>query len=227
MTEGSEVIVIAEGQTEEIFVRKILSPYLIRRRGISTRPVLVGGPGQGGGDVRFARVREDILRYLRAGDAFVTLLVDYYGIGTDWPGYDESKAAMTHRERARILLLRTGEWVAEHGVGRADPQRFIPYVSMFELEALWFTAPGVVASRLGVDVGRVDAILAECGEPERINDSLTGAPSKRLQGLAGRFRKSKVGIEIAQEIGVDAMRAACPLFGEWVTTLERLGAPGL
>ena len=226
MTEATEVVAIAEGQTEEIFVRRILSPYLIRRCGISMRPVLVGGPGQGGGDVRFARVREDIIRTLGASDAFVTLLVDYYGIGTDWPGYDESKAAETHRERSRILLLRTGEWVATHGGNGGAPPRFIPYVSMFELEALWFTAPGVVASRLGIEVGRVEAILEECGEPERINDSPIGAPSKRLRRLAGNFRKSRIGIEIAEEIGVDAMRTACPLFGEWVTTLERLGAAG-
>lgn len=224
MNEAPEIVAIVEGYTEQVFVDSILAPHLMRRNGLLLRPVIVGPPGQRGGDVRFARVSGNLDTLMKNSEAFVTLLVDYYGIGTDWPGYQESKDAVSHARRARIIKDRTAEKVVELYGGCGAAVRFIPYVSMFEMEALLFTDPEVLAEHLDIPVAEVDAVLEECGEPERIDDSPQGAPSKRLLRLNATFRKKVTGIAIAREIGVDAMREACPLFGEWVTTLERLGA---
>ncbi|MBF8272530.1 MAG: hypothetical protein HW380_1635 [Magnetococcales bacterium] len=68
----------------------------------------------------------------------------------------------------------------------------------------------------------VDAILAECKEPEKINDHSTTAPSKRLEALSDRFKKTSTGLAIATEIGISKMRFACPLFDAWLTKLESL-----
>lgn len=226
MSETREVVAVVEGYTEQVFVDSILAVYLKRRSGVLLSSVVVGPPGQQGGDVRFARVNGNLDLLMRESEAFVTLLVDYYGIGTDWPGYEESKKAGSHTSRARIVKDRTAERVVElYGeCGAAD--RFVPYVSMFEMEALLFTDPKVLSEHLGIPVAKVAAVLQECGEPERIDDSPQGAPSKRLLRLNATFRKKVTGIAIAREIGIEAMRTACPLFGEWVTTLERLGAVG-
>lgn len=101
--------------------------------------------------------------------------------------------------------------------------RFIPYVSMYELEALYFSDPPCLAEKLGVQQIKIDEILKECGEPEKINDHSTTAPSKRLVKLSDRFKKTSSGIAIAAAIGIPKMREACPLFNNWVTTLENLG----
>jgi hypothetical protein len=66
----------------------------------------------------------------------------------------------------------------------------------------------------------VDAILHECGEPEKINDNSATAPSKRLESLSTRFQKTSTGVAIAKDVGIDAMRMACPLFNQWITRLE-------
>lgn len=96
-------------------------------------------------------------------------------------------------------------------------------MSMHETEALYFSDPACLAENIGVNQSKVDAILAECGEPEKINDSNFTAPSKRLEGLSSRFKKTSTGISIAQAIGIPKMRAACPLFHDWLRKLESLG----
>ncbi len=64
MNDYLKVVVLVEGQTESIFVRKILAPYL-GRKNIGITPVVVSKPGQNGGDIRFDRVRRDIETHLK------------------------------------------------------------------------------------------------------------------------------------------------------------------
>ena len=40
----------------------------------------------------------------------------------------------------------------------------------------------------------------------KINDNSTTAPSKRLEGLSDRFKKTSTGIAIAKGIGIPKMR---------------------
>ncbi len=104
--------------------------------------------------------------------------------------------------------------------------RFIPYVSMCEIGALYFSDSVVLAEKLGVKLSKIEAILTACGEPERINDSNQTAPSKRLGRHCEKFKKTATGIAIAnafaKEIGIAKMRQACPIFDAWLTTLEQL-----
>ncbi|AOY59773.1 MULTISPECIES: DUF4276 family protein [Desulfococcus] len=58
------------------------------------------------------------------------------------------------------------------------------------------------------------------GEPEKINDPETTAPSTRLDNLSDRFKKTATGIAMAAEIGIPGMRSACPLFDAWITKRE-------
>jgi len=86
--------------------------------------------------------------------------------------------------------------------------RFIPYVSMYEIEALYFSDPACLAEKLGVAQRHIDAILLECKEPENINDHSETSPSKRLENLSDRFKKTSTGIAIATEIGIPKMCSA-------------------
>lgn len=85
-----------------------------------------------------------------------------------------------------------------------------------------FHPPACLAEKLGVAQKDIDAILLECKEPEKINDSSNTAPSKRFEALSGRFKKTSTGIAIAEEIGIGKMREACPLFDAWLKELELL-----
>ena len=165
MTEQREVVAIVEGTTEQIFITSILTPYLANS-GVVVHPTLVGKPGHKGGNVKSERVKRDIRLHLRQrSDRWVTLRVDCYGIGQDWPGLHESKRAAQPAAKAKILNTATLDGVRD--VARSVPDRFIPYVSMFELEALYFSAPDVLARLVGVSSTSVANIVAQCGAPEK------------------------------------------------------------
>lgn len=223
MSNHVEIVAIVEGQAERVFMTNMVRPHLANK-GIYLTPIITSKPGQKGGDVRFARVRNDIELYLKQrSDTYVTLFIDYYGIGTDWPGLDEAKKKRTHTQKAAAFNQATYDEVeklfGDYGVFR----RFIPYVAMHEFEALLFSEPEVLAGQLGVSQADVGAILTECGEPEAINDSSLTAPSKRLAALSGRFKKTATGIAVAEAIGLPTIRRECPLFNAWLTKIESLG----
>ena len=224
MTDPAQVVAIVEGSTEQTFVKSILAPYLWSS-GVVLQAPLLGKPGRKGGNVQFQRASRDIRTHLRQRrDTRVTLMVDYYAIGKDWPGLGESKAVAGPARKAEILNAATFESVRHAEKDHAH--RFIPYVSMFEFESLHFSEPEVLARFLGVGADAVADIVRRYGEPEKINDSPDGAPSKRLAGWDPRFKKTTTGIEIARQTGIERMKAACPLFGAWIAELENLGGPG-
>ncbi|MBN2716175.1 MAG: DUF4276 family protein [Deltaproteobacteria bacterium] len=222
MSNFAEVVVIVEGLTEQRFIKEILAPYLAPK-GVYLTAVVLNKPGEKGGDVKFARAINDIGRHLKQrNDTWVTLLVDYYAIHTDWPGYTESKQRAQHGQKADVMNNATAMKVKEKFPDRNPANRFIPYVSMHETEALYFSDPPSLAAKLEVKREEIDIILKECGEPEKINDHWDTAPSRRLSFLSDRFKKTSTGIAIAKEIGITKMREACPLFNQWVNTLENL-----
>ncbi|NTW84487.1 MAG: DUF4276 family protein [Chlorobiaceae bacterium] len=222
MSDYTEVIVLVEGQTEKIFVESMLLLQLAER-GVFLTPIIISKPGQKGGDVRFARVKKDIELHLKQRtNTYVTLFVDYYGIGQDWPGLAEARLQITPAQKAAMINRSTKEDVERlFGPYGAD-HRFIPYVAMHEFETLLFSDPSVLAENLCVNISDVEQIITACGEPENINDSPVTAPSKRLKGLSDRFRKTSTGIGIAQAIGLEKMREQCTLFNEWLTVIENL-----
>ncbi len=222
MSNYVEVVVLVEGLTEQRFVKQLLAPYMANRDVFLT-PIILDKPGEKGGDVKFARAQNDIEKHLKQrGDIWITLLIDYYGIKNDWPGYAESKQQSDHTEKARVMNEATAAEVQRLFPEQNQDRRFIPYVSMYEIEALYFSDPACLAVNIGVQQNAVDAIIEECGEPEKINDHSTTAPSKRLEKLSGRFKKTSTGIAIASAIGIPRMREACPIFNAWIGELESL-----
>ncbi len=61
------------------------------------------------------------------------------------------------------------------------------------------------------------------GNPEKINDSVESAPSKRLEEKTG-YRKTTHGPDIAKETGIKKIRGKCAGFNEWLDKLEALAA---
>ena len=70
---------------------------------------------------------------------------------------------------------------------------------------------------------KIDATLKQfSGEIEQINNSRATAPSKRIEEWMPSFKKTVNGLVIAEEIGIESMRVASPLFNDWVTQFEAL-----
>ncbi|CDG22268.1 MULTISPECIES: DUF4276 family protein [Xenorhabdus] len=223
MSNYIEVMAIVEGKTEQIFIEKMLQPYLAEKM-IFISATQVSKPGQKGGDVRFSRVKKDIEMHLKQRPTtYVTTFIDYYGTN-EWPGLETLNRHWEPKQIAEHLHLSTQNEVRQFLPAQRVDERFIPYIVMHEFEALLFSDKEILANELNIDEQEVEQVLQECREPESINNSPQTAPSKRLGKWSanGVFAKTTTGIAIAEKIGIPKMREKCPLFDEWLHKLEIL-----
>ena len=65
-------------------------------------------------------------------------------------------------------------------------------------------------------------IIQTYTNPEDINTTPEGAPSKRLLAINEQYDKVIEGNVIALEVGIEAMLSHCPRFREWVNSLVKL-----
>lgn len=222
MNDFAEVVALVEGRTEKIFIADLLVPYLAGK-GVYMTPIVISKPGQKGGDVRFSRAKNDIGLHLKQrNNTYLTVFVDYYGIKGDWPGLSEAKKQATPSGKAAAMNSATRQRVMELYGDNDATRRFIPYVAMHEFEALLFSGPDQLAEAIHVSPSQIEKIITECGGPENIDDSPETAPSKRIEKLNAVFRKTSTGIAIAKAIGLAKIREVCPVFNDWLTTLENL-----
>ena len=86
------VKVFVEGQTEETFVYEVLVPYF-SSRGIYLTPILAQtSKGHKGGIVSYGKVKHQVERLCKEdSSAYVTTLIDFYGLPTDFPGINEKE----------------------------------------------------------------------------------------------------------------------------------------
>lgn len=216
------VHVICEGQSEEMFVNEVLAEHFAARQ-IFLAPSLIGKPGHKGGNVRMPRLLSDLRARLGDKEAFCTTFFDYYGLPPDFPGKREAAALASSDARSRIVCDCLADDV-EANLGRGARDRLLPYVQMHEFEALLFSDPVTFASTLGrADLAATFTGIRESHfSPEDINDSPQTAPSKRILSLHAGYDKVWHGSMAAIDIGLDALRAACPLFDAWLSSLEGL-----
>ena len=218
---NSEVYLVVEGLTEQLFVEHVLAPYCAMQ-GIYLHPTQVPKRGGKGGDVRFERVKTCVSNFLKQrSDTRVGTFVDYYGLA-DWPKLEEVRSAqgLSPAEIAKRLNDAAKEELcsALPAINVAD--RFVPFMAVHEFEALLFSDAGVLASSLGVDIAAVNDVLQEYGSPEKINTRPDKIPSRHLEVWTNeRYMKTVQGIAIAGKIGIDKMRAANPNFDDWLTRL--------
>jgi len=224
MNNITEIVVLVEGQTEKTFVEELLCRYMVDKN-IYLSPIIFTKSGEKGGDVCFSRAEKDIRNHLKQrSDTYVTVMMDYYGI-KEWPGLIESKQQREHFKKAEIINIETEKMVQNLFPKQNIERRFIPYVSMYETEALYFSDPAIIAEELNINQAEIEFILRKYDGPEAINDSFETAPSKRLSKLSGnKYRKTTSGIAIARKIGIPRMRERCPLFDAWISKMESLSA---
>lgn len=211
----SRVLVFVEGQTEETFVRDLLVPYF-SRLGIYLTPILAQtSPGHKGGIVSYGKVKHQLTRLCRQDQgAYVTTMMDYYGLPNDFPGLD-GRVADAHEQVVRLELALQQD---------IDAPNFIPNLMLHEFEALLFSAPEKFAEWLDDQalLAPMAAIRAAFATPEHINNSPQTAPSKRILALVPHYKKTVDGPLIAEDIGLDAIRAQCPHFNNWIERLLAL-----
>ena len=82
-----QVFVIVEGQTEEAFIKCAAMRQIFAPLEIYFKPQLLGVKGHQGGRTNYARVQKDILLQLKQDrQSYCTTMIDFYGLGTGFPG---------------------------------------------------------------------------------------------------------------------------------------------
>jgi hypothetical protein len=217
------VHVICEGQTEEMFVNELLQPTFLGMS-IHLIPSLIGKPGHKGGNFKFERLKTDVENRL-LGDraAYCTTFFDYYGLPQSFPGKNSLPAGADIQAKAVALQDAMREKLANL-IGEDPMRRFIPFVQMYEFEALLFSDPQAFAKGIYGEglIQPLTAIAEKFASPEHINDSPQTAPSKRIEALIPGYEKPLMGSLAALEVGLSAMREKCGLFDAWLKNLEGL-----
>lgn len=241
MVSAIRVNFIVEGQTEETFVKRILSEslsesgvYVSGVRCVETgrkrlKRLNVIRPGKQetifrGGMPSFEKVKRDIEMWLAEDrKAYLTTMFDLYALSSDFPMYDSSIGARSSVQKIKIL-----EEALKNNISN---QRFIPYIQLHEFEGLLFSNVEVIDEVLKPyhEYSRLQdlrSIKDQFNTPEEINDGFETAPSKRIINLFKSYQKVTYGYQIAQRIGIDVIRKECPHFNEWIVKLGQLGIYG-
>jgi hypothetical protein len=218
----TRLLMLVEGQSEEIFVKQTLAPHLAEH-GVFVQPIVLwtkrlgSGGGYRGGVSNWGQIQRSLLPLTYDTDAWITTLLDFYGLPEDVPGYQE--ALLPGDVRARVSRLETR---LEAEVAHT---RFIPFLALHEFEAWVFCNGDVLAQhfdRADLAAQVADAV-AFAGEPELINHGRDTHPKARLQAMATGYKETSDGPTLMEKIGIPAIRAACPHFAAWLTRLEALG----
>lgn len=221
--------ILCEGQTEERFVGKVLKPYLKDKGIVVKSRLLVTSRKKNaqGGILSYAQVIRDLQTWMKEAKDnsheknFFTTMFDWYRLPNDFPAWDEAKRQSDCYNSIERLEAAFGQNV--------NKENFVPYIQLHEFEALVFCGlDSLKEAYPGCDkeIEGLKKVLADNGNnPEKINNSLETAPSKRLKkALSKRYNYDKIksGTEITEETGIDALRKSCPHFNEWLGKIERL-----
>ena len=219
----SKVLILVEGHTEQGFIENVLSVYLAAI-GVFPIPIVIptktpqgSEPSIKGGSVSWPKIKKTLLDLLHdSSAALVTTMFDFYGRPDHWPGNDLLPIGSCY-DHVKHLEAACRQEIPH--------PKFYPYLSLHEFEALLFTAPEIIADSFPeLDLlEALSTIKAQCNSPEEINDDPATAPSRRIRDLCPAFRKSSDGPIIAEMIGLEAIRAECPHFNDWLIKLESLG----
>ena len=207
------VHVFCEGQTEETFVREVLYKHFISKQ-ISLNPIIIRtGPQGRGGAVSYGKIKHQIETQCQEDpSAWVTTMLDFYGLPSDFPDMNRESNAMT---RADVIQQAFQQDIVH--------RNFLANLIVHEFEGLLFSNPSAFGQWF--DESKVESlhnVRKEYNTPEDINDSSDTAPSKRILNTCQGYEKVLHGPLIALDIGLDIIRRECPLFDVWIQRLEAL-----
>jgi len=219
----TRLLMLVEGQSEEIFVKRTLAPYLAER-GVYVQPPIVlwtkrmpRGGGFRGGASNWHQIRRNLLPLTRDTNAWITTLLDFYWLPEDFPGYQDAFSEGHPRDKVGALQARFGAEIGH--------PRFIPFFALQEFEAWLFCSPEIVAEHFGSAnlADEVRKAVREAGEPELINHDERTHPKARLKGMGSGYKETSDGPLLMSKIGIPPVRIACPHFSGWLDRLELLG----
>lgn len=210
---SKRLYIVVEGQTEEEFVKSLLAPFF-QDMGIYAYPLIIHtSKGHKGGFVNYEHLKNDIVRLLKSQgqDVIVSMLVDFFR-SPEVPEKDIWSIIPNHVERVVEMEMAIKKDI--------NDWRFVPYIQLHEFEALLFSSDeGFKKYFSDKEILELQGIIESYENPEDINSSPEGAPSKRLLRIVPDYDKVVYGNIIALEIGLKLIVDRCPRFKAWTELL--------
>lgn len=214
------IAVVVEGQTEEAFIKNVLNEYLASR-GIFITPTVPktsstpAGSHKGGAPWRRYHELSVTLAHEAHWDA-VGILMDFYGVPRDIPGYSSTGSGTAYRDE--LLAAISAD---------LNTRRVLPHLILHEFETLVLAAIACGA-RASLTPAQREAIvhqIAECHDDvEAGNGARDTSPSHRLQAACDSYVKTATGISLLREAPFDDVLDRCPTFAGWLhELLDRAG----
>lgn len=210
---SKRLYIVVEGQTEEEFVKDLMAPYF-QDYGIYIYPMIIHtSRGHKGGFVNYEHLKNDINKLLKSqgDDVVISTFVDFFRC-PELPGAEEWSKIPNHYERVVKM---------ENAISQdINDWRFYPYIQLHEFEAVLFSSDkGFIKYFDYEHACQLQGIVDSYDNPEDINSSPEGAPSKRLLRIVPEYDKVMFGNIVALEIGISTILEKCPRFRAWVELL--------
>ena len=213
------LVIIAEGETEESFVNNILCHFFCSK-GIYNSIQCFKTKHSHGGMSKYSYIKKDILNIIYEKDVVVSMMIDFYRLPSDFPGFNDLKVTQTHQEQANLLETRIKKDLEDSQNQLFD--NFIPYIQLHEFEALVFASISGIDSlfeRSEMDYNGLMNVIQQYPNPEDINNHPDTAPSVRLKKLISGYNKVLHGIDIINTVGMAELLEKCPRFKTWIESM--------
>jgi len=145
-------------------------------------PILLGVPGHKGGRPSYARLKKDVLLHLRRDKRVAcTTMLDYYGLGSGFPG-TPVPSHLTSTEKARRIEHAIQVDLFDQVPDLRPDLRFVPYIQLHEYEGLLFSDPAAFAAAINQPqlTPALQRVRDAFQTPEDIDDNPATAPSRRV-----------------------------------------------
>lgn len=224
---SKRLLLYVEGQTEELFVNRILRHHLAAFGVQVERPVIAitrARPTERrGGFVNWEAVDRD-LRTLFAtrpeSDIRFSSLLDVYGLPSQVPGFPGPSTGSRSTMEVDAIEVALAAHFGE--------PRFVPYLQRHEFEALVIAHPPAIDAVAPACTASLRTIVhptASAASAEDINDGPDSHPSARLAQAIPDYldRKASYALFILLDAGLSQVRSRCPRFNAWLERWERWG----
>lgn len=213
--------IIVEGPSEREFISQCFAPYLERLGLINAyevSPIVIHTKSTyRGGMTKYSQLKDDIRHSLSSinQQLVVSMMVDFFRLPTNVPRPNNYNELASDKDKADAIQQCIYDDI--------NDIRFIPYIQLHEFEAFLFTNRAGFEYCYGTADKRCNLlydIINQYDNPEDINSSPSGAPSKRMLSIIREYNKVADGNLIIMQNGMDSILNKCPRFRQWVEIIQ-------
>ena len=215
------IYIFAEGQTEELFINKLLKPHFINKN-IVVKPLLfTTSPGHTGGFPQYSKAVKEIKHWCSNYTSnYITTMIDLYGLADKkFSGYDEAL-----KLGDPFMLVEKLERNLENSVNHNN---FFANLIVHEFESLLFCDLEAFV-KCGFErscINKLKQNTKSFPTPEHINNNKSTSPFNRIKTVFKSYKKITHSKMILDNIGLDKIRKHCHHFNSWIERMEKL-SPG-